>query len=108
MIDYGESPSMQMEIPGLGSEGEELMKEARRWAAVHYDEFQWFKRKAREESAAGRPSPNFMLQSMRHKFKVSVPNAYAPCLARIAMEQDQFIKFRLARSKVDGFTRAKL
>lgn len=106
MIDYGSEPSMQMELPGLGSDGEELMKEARHWAAVHYDEFQWFKREALRESMSGKPSPNFLLQSMRHRFKVSVKNAYAPCLARIAMEQDSRIKFRIAKSKVDGFTGA--
>lgn len=49
-----------------------------------------------------------MLQLMRNEFRVSVPNAYAAPLARIAMEQDSSIRFRLARSKVDGWTEAVL
>lgn len=53
-------------------------------------------------------SPNLMLQLMRNEFRVSVPNAYAAPLARIAMEQDSSIRFRLARSKVDGWTEAVL
>ena len=111
MIDYGEKPSnqQQMAIPGYEDDGKELMDEARRWAALHFDEFMWYKRHARAACVnGGKASPNFELQSMRHHFRVSVPNAYAPCLARIAMEQDKGIQFRLAKSKVDGFTEATL
>lgn len=110
MIDYGEKPSnqMQMALDGLSAEGQALMDEARRWADLHSEEFAWYKRHARETSAGAKASPNFELQSMRHHFKISVPNAYAPCLARIAMEQDANISFRLARSKVDGFCEVRL
>ena len=109
MIDYGEKPSdqMQLGIPGLSDGGMELMRDARRWAALHFEEFMWYKAHARTACVnGGKASPNFELQSMRHHFKISVPNAYAPCLARIAMEQDKGIAFRLAKSKVDGFTEA--
>lgn len=111
MIDYGEKPSnqMQLDMPGYRDEGKELMDEARKWAALHFDEFMWYKAQARAASVnGGKASPNYILQSMRHHFKVSVPNAYAPCLARIAMEQDRTIRFRLAKSMVDGFTEARL
>ena len=111
MIDYGEKPSnqMQLDMPGYQDEGKELMDEARKWAALHFEEFMWYKAQARAASVnGGKASPNYLLQSMRHHFKVSIPNAYAPCLARIAMEQDKTIKFRLAKSKVDGFTGARL
>lgn len=111
MRDYGEPPSNQMAIPGLGTEGMELMREARTWAGRHYDEFQWYKRLAQEECSAskdGKASPNYCLQSMRRRFRVEIPNAYAPCLARIAMEQDGDIRFRLAKSKVDVYTTAAL
>ena len=106
MIDYGKEPSdqMQLGIEGLTDGGYELMEDARRWAALHFNEFMWYKAQARQACVnGGKASPNFILQSMRHHFKVSVPNAYAPCLARIAMEQDKGIVFRLAKSKVDGF-----
>lgn len=36
-----EPPSNQMALPGMGSEGEALMDEARRWVAAHYDEWQF-------------------------------------------------------------------
>ena len=110
MIDYGEKPSEQLQlgIPGLSDGGYELMQDARKWAALHFDEFMWYKAKARAACVGGgKASPNFILQLMRDRFKVSIPNAYAPCLARIAMEQDKAIVFRLAKSKVDGFTEAR-
>lgn len=111
MIDYGEKPEnqMQLDLPGVTDDGKALMDEARRWAALHFEEFCWYKGHARAACVnGGKASPNYELQSMRHRFKVSIPNAYAPCLARIAMEQDKGIKFRLARSKVDGFTEVRL
>ena len=111
MRRYGEPPSDQLAIPGLGTDGMELMQEARTWAGRHYDEFMWYRRFAKREcqrSADGKASPNYCLQSMRSEFRVEIPNAYAPCLARIAMEQDESIRFRVARSKADGYTTAKL
>ncbi len=111
MIDYGKEPSNQMQLglEGLSDAGKELMDDARRWAALHFEEFCWYKAQARAACVnGGKASPNFVLQLMRNRFKVSIPNAYAPCLARIAMEQDRRIVFRIAKSKVDGFTEARL
>ena len=111
MRRYGEEPSnqMELELPGLSSSGMELMDEARRWVMRHrFEEWAWYMALARTESEGGKASPNYCLQAMRRHFKCEVPNAYAPCLARIAMEQDSTVRFRLARSKVDGFTKAKL
>ena len=84
------------------------MREARRWCARHWDEFNWYKNEAARLSADGYASPNFVLQSMRSRFRVSVPNAYAAPMARIAMEQRGDVRFRIAKSKVDGFTEAVL
>ncbi len=111
MRRYGEPPSDQMALPGLGTEGLELMREARKWAGRHYREFMWYKHLAKREcerAKDGKASPNWCLQSMRREFRIEIPNAYAPCLARIAMEQDKGIRFRVARSKVDGYTNARL
>jgi len=100
---------MQLALPGCTDEGKALMDEARRWAALHFEEFCWYKSQARAACVnGGKASPNFILQLMRNHFRVSIPNAYAPCLARIAMEQDKGLAFRIARSKVDGFTEAVL
>lgn len=111
MIDYGEQPSNQMAMAfeGLTDEGHELMAEARRWAAAHITEWSWYKRFALEQCAEGKEaSPNFVLQSMRAHFHCEIKNSMAPALARIAMEEHSGIKFRLAKSKVDGFAKVKL
>lgn len=111
MRRYGEAPSnqMELEIPGLTTAGMELMAEARKWVMAHrFTEWPWYMALARRESQGGKASPNYCLQAMRRQFRIEIPNAYAPALARIAMEDDDKIVFRLARSKVDGFTRAHL
>ncbi len=107
----GEPPSNQLglDLPGFEQDGLELMGEARRWVGLHFSEWCWYKRLALEECArGGKASPNYCLQAMRREFHVEIPNAYAPCLARIAMQEDGRISFRLAKSKVDGFTGARL
>lgn len=112
MRSYGPPPDNQMrlQMPGLGDDGMELMEDARRWMMTHrFKEWEWYMAFARAECAGGgKASPNFCLQAMRRHFKCEIPNAYAPALARIAMEQDSTITFRLAKSKVDGFTTARL
>lgn len=111
MIDYGEKPSnqMQIDLPGCTDEAKKLMEDAKQWADLHFDEFMWYKQHARAACVnGGMASPNFELQCMRHRFKISIPNAYAPCLARIAMDQDKKLRFRIAKSKVDGFCESRL
>lgn len=109
MIDCGRPASNQMQLDGLGCEGGELMDEARAWVGLHFSEWCWYKDLARRKSeGGGKASPNFCLQAMRDHFRVSVKNALAPCLARIAMEEDPSIRFRLARSVADGYTTARL
>lgn len=111
MIDYGKPASnqMQMQLPGCSDVGAELMEEARKWVARHPHEWIYYKEVALEQCSDGtEASPNFCLQTMRNRMKVSVRNSYAPAFARIAMEQDKNIKFRVAASSVDGFTTAKL
>ena len=110
MRAYGKEPDnqMELELPGLTGSGYELMQEARGWVNSHIREWSWYKQFALGECSNGKASPNFCLQSMRRHFKCEIPNAYAPALARIAMEEDSRLEFRLAKSKVDGFTKARL
>ena len=105
MIAYGEAPSRQLGIPGLGADGEALMEAAREWVREHPEAFEVFKATARD---AGEASPNLCIQVMRATCKVSVRNAFSPAFARIAMEQEPTLRFRLARSKVDAFTEADI
>lgn len=111
MIDYGKPASnqSQMQIDGFSDRGLELMEEARLWVGRHYEAWMFYRSLARRKCAEGGiASPNYCLQAMRDMKCVSVPNSYAPCFARIAMEQEPGLKFRLAKSKVDGFTKAVL
>lgn len=108
MIPCGAPPSNQPGLEGAGLPGEELMAQAREWAASHPEQWAWYLGEARRESARGDVSPNWMVNLMRHTFHVSVPNAYAPCLARIALEDEPGLRLRLARSVADGYTTADL
>lgn len=131
MIDYGNSPSnqSQMNLPGLGQGGQELMEKARAWADAHEDDFERYLRLARRQmarSSDGKASPNACKEQLRGGFDVnysfggdgaltcderrciSIPNAYAPALARVAVERDGSLDFRMAKSKCDGFTDATI
>jgi hypothetical protein len=127
MIDYGEQASNQIQFPGLGEDGEKLMDEARAWVDAHEHDFARYMRLARRQmlrASDGKASPNACKEQMRagmdvnfsigehgaitcdERRCVSIRNAFAPCLARIAMERDRSLDFRTARSKSDGFTTA--
>lgn len=129
MINYGAQPTNQIEFTGLGQSGEEVMDKARRWVDAHEDDFDRYLRLARRQVARskdGKASPNSCKEQLRGGFDVnysfggdgtltcderrcvSIPNAYAPALARIAMERDGSLDFRIAKSKVDGFVEVKL
>lgn len=121
MIDCGPAPSNQSEL-ALGSKGDLNMQGAREWVHDNPEHWERYMRLARYMSCGDeRPSPNFIRELTRHGFdvvpggiaqnvrrRVSVRNAFAPCLARIAMEQDGSIRFKTARSSADGFTDARL
>lgn len=106
MIDYGEKPSNQNQLSF--ADGFDLMQEVRQWVKDHPWEWAMYMNIAIMESAYGDISPNYAIQVLRHRHKVSIKNGYAPALARIAMEQSKRVRFRLAKSKVDGFCEVKL
>lgn len=108
MIDYGEDPSNQSKFGLEDDGGFLLMQEVRQWVDDNPGAWEVYMIIAKAESAFGKISPNYVMQILRHRHKVSVRNAYAPVLARIAMEQDDEIRFRLAKSKVDGFCEVAL
>lgn len=106
MIDYGEKPSNQQQLSF--ADGFDLMQEVRQWVEDHPKEWAMYMNIAIMEGAYGEMSPNYAIQVLRHRHKVSIRNGYAPALARIAMEQSDKVRFRLARSKVDGFCEVRL
>lgn len=103
---YNQEPSDQMAFEGLDDKYETLMNDCRKWVAEHFNEWAWYKRFAYEQGKDA--SPNFCLQSLRGHFKCSMPNSWAPALARIALEEFPTLSFRLAKSKLDAYTTAVL
>lgn len=109
-------PDNQMALPGLGTEGEALMNEARNWAASHYDEWQfWCATARRDGDETGYISSDAVTHMMRHRFRVEVKNAYTPAFARIFLEQLKPVErsiyrpcFRMGRSMVDSYTEVAL
>ena len=108
MYDYGEKPSNQNKLELENDDGFLLMQEVRQWIEENPKAWEIYMLIAKTESRFGEMSPNYVIQILRHRHHVPIRNNYAPALARIAKEQDEDIRFRLAKSKVDGFCEVKL
>lgn len=108
MIDYGEEPSNQKTLEIEGDKGLYWMRKARRWVKDNPDSWEKYMMIAKSESHFGTLSPNYPIQILRHRHKISIPTDFSPYLARIATEQDQNVRFRLAKSRADGFCEVKL
>lgn len=107
MIDFGKEPSNQSQLD-TDEEGAKLMREAHEWIERNPVAWDSYLIIARANSVGGKVSPNYVIQTIRHTHRVSIRNSLAPALARIAMEVDSSINFRLAKSKTDGFCEAVL
>lgn len=107
MIDYGKPPSNQMKID-ISDKGADLVREGKRWISDNPIPWAGYLKTAVYESSHGLVSPNYMVQYIRNKYRVSIKNGLAPVLARLAMEEDDRIHFRLAKSMADGFCEVKL
>lgn len=101
MIDYGKPPSKQGKLP-ITPEWE-FVQEVRQWVRDNPDTWDYYMQIVKAESAFGELSPAYPLQIIRHRKRISIRNAASPILARLAMEQDDTVRFRLARSKYDGY-----
>lgn len=108
MIDYGEEPSNQSQLELESEKGYILMCKARQWIADNPDGWKNYIRIAMSESHYGLLSPNYPIQILRHRHRISVRTDFAPYLARIAMELYPEVRFRLAKSRADGFCEVKL
>lgn len=108
MIDYGKPPSNQMQLDGI-ADGCEEMKEARRWVGLNFRKWCQYKEIARGMCSDGsKASPDLTFKLFKRQCGVSMPNHFAPYLARIALEEDPSIRFNLRKSKADGWTEATL
>lgn len=113
MRAYGAPPEnqMELELPGINDISRERWDAARDWKCRHFNEWQFYMRNARDEcerSSDGKASPNICLSDMRRRFRVEVPNAYAPAFARMAMAEDAGLSFRMARSMFDACAEVRL
>lgn len=98
--------SMQMELPGLGSEGERLMNEAREWCEQYPGAWDAMLEKAIWlADHRGYVSANYLVNYVRNELGVGIKNGYAPALARIIGEKVPRIagKFHKHSSMTDGF-----
>lgn len=101
MIDYGKAPVKQGRLSV--TKESEFVEEVRQWVKDNPDAWEYYMLIVKTESAFGELSPAYPLQILRHRHKVSIQNAASPILARMAMEQDENVRFRLAKSKYDGY-----
>lgn len=113
MIDYGPEPDNQMglDVPGVDDTARERWEQAKAWKDSHFKEWTFYKRNAWNECCLAqdrKASPNTCLSDTRRKFRTSLPNAWAAALARMAMEEDPRLQFRMARSMFDPIAETKL
>lgn len=101
MIDYTKKPSNQQQMPLV--QGFELMEKAKEWIEEHPVEWTYYLQVAQKESIYGKCSPNYVVEITRHRCRVSIRNELAAPLARIALKENPKLKFRLSKSKCDGF-----
>ena len=104
---YNPKPqSDQREIPGLGSQGEALMAEARQWTRENPGAWAYMLDNAERLSRKGYVSANYLVNMVRNELHIGVKNGYAPAFARIICEQRPHLKgaFRTHSSMTDGFT----
>lgn len=113
MIPYGSEPEnqTQLELPGVNDRARKIWEEVRWWKNTHFTEWSFYKKNALEEcsyASDGKASPNTCLSDVRRRFHVELPNAWAPAMARMAMEEDSQLKFRMAKSMFDACAQVKL
>lgn len=104
MRDYGPPPDnqMQLDIPGVNDVAREKWEEARDWTCRHFAEWCGYKEFAFENRGPdGKASPNECLMFLRTTYRLSIPNAWAPILARLAMQECPRLEFRIAKSMFD-------
>lgn len=111
MINYGDAPSNQMELvlPGINDVSHEVWEDIKKWVVLNYKEWSYYKDYAdKNRGQDGKASPNECLMAVRIKFHTSIPNAWAPALARLAKQQSPQLDFRLAKSMFDACAQVKL
>ncbi len=103
---YNPAPqSAQLELWGLGSDGERDFTEAKEWIEKNPEAWQFMVDNARRLNAKGYVSVNYLVNMVRNELHVACKNGIAPSLARIMEGRYPQLKgaFNKHRSQSDGF-----
>lgn len=103
---YNPKPqSMQLELAGLGSEGEADVKAALAWIKENPFGWQYMVHNALRLSKKGYVSANYLVNMVRNEEHIGVKNGLAPAFARIMEATVPALKgaFRFHGSRCDGF-----
>ena len=103
---FGPKPqSMQMQLKGIGMEGEQDVVEAMAWIEENPEAWAYMVENARRLHAKGYVSANYLVNMVRNELHVKVKNGYAPALARIMHKAFPDLRgaFKTHSSKSDGF-----
>lgn len=109
MRNYGDKPSNQAKIGLEGDTDYEKVENVRQW--IRDNPVEWFRYKeiVTQYNKIGHDiSPNYALYTLRELYRVSIANGAAPILARLAKEEQPELKFRMAKSRFDGYIGAVL
>ncbi len=104
---WGAKPaSAQMELPGLGADGERDFREALEWIEGHPDEWGYMVGNAMRLRRKGYVSANYLVNMVRNERHVACKNGLAPSFARIMESRYPQLEgaFGKHRSRADGFS----
>ena len=97
--------SMQIELPGLGAEGEADVKDALAWIEANPYGWEYMVANALRLARKGYVSANYLVNMVRNEEHIGVKNGLAPAFARIMEAQVPELRgaFRSHGSRCDGF-----
>ena len=103
---YRQKPmSNQLEIFGLGADGEQDFREARKWIDENPGAWSFMVEQAMRLNRKGYVSVNYLVNMVRNELHVGCKNGIAPSFARIMEARYPQLRdaFNKHRSKSDGF-----
>lgn len=100
-----EPRSEQLELEGLGFEGEELARRAEEWVEQNKDAYMVMVDEAYRLAKTGRISAKYLVERMRAEKRVGIDNRLTACVARMIIRQNPQLSsyFETEKSKSDGF-----
>lgn len=103
--DHMKPRDRQMQLSGLGLDGERDVQEALEWIDDNPGAYDFMVRNARRLKAKGYVSANYLVNMVRNELHVSIKNGYAPALARIMEREFPDLQgaFRMHKSQADGY-----